>query len=230
MAPQFILIVDDEPSIREVVRLYLQREGFEVETAADGATALEIAGTRRLDLVVLDLMLPGLDGFEVHRRFRSLGVPVIMLTARSAENDRIAGLEMGADDYVVKPFSPRELVARVKNVLRRVSQLFPVDAPASPLVYDELRIDPRARTVEARDRAVTLTAKEFDLLWLLATHPGQVFTRSQVLDRIWGHDFFGDASTVTVHIRRLREKIERDPSQPRFIVTVWGIGYKFESG
>ena len=230
MAPQFILIVDDEPSIREVVRLYLQREGFEVETAADGATALEIARTRRLDLVVLDLMLPGLDGFEVHRRLRSLGVPVVMLTARSAENDRIAGLEMGADDYVVKPFSPRELVARVKNVLRRVSQLFPVDAPASPLVYDELRIDPRARTVEARDRAVTLTAKEFDLLWLLATHPGQVFTRSQVLDRIWGRDFFGDASTVTVHIRRLREKIERDPSQPRFIVTVWGIGYKFESG
>lgn len=230
MGPQFILIVDDEPSIREVVRLYLQREGFEVETAADGATALEIAGTRRLDLVVLDLMLPGLDGFEVHRRLRSLGVPVIMLTARSAENDRIAGLEMGADDYVVKPFSPRELVARVKNVLRRVSQLFPVDVPASPLVYDELRIDPRARTVEARDRAVILTAKEFDLLWLLATHPGQVFTRSQVLDRIWGHDFFGDASTVTVHIRRLREKIERDPSQPRFIVTVWGIGYKFESG
>lgn len=230
MGPQFILIIDDEPSIREVVRLYLQREGFEVETAADGATALEIAGTRRLDLVVLDLMLPGLDGFEVHRRLRSLGVPVIMLTARSAENDRIAGLEMGADDYVVKPFSPRELVARVKNVLRRVSQLFPVDVPASPLVYDELRIDPRARTVEARDRAVILTAKEFDLLWLLATHPGQVFTRSQVLDRIWGHDFFGDASTVTVHIRRLREKIERDPSQPRFIVTVWGIGYKFESG
>lgn len=230
MSAQYILIVDDEPSIREVVRLYLQREGFEVETAADGATALEIAGTRRLDLVVLDLMLPGLDGFEVYRGLRSLGVPVIMLTAKSAENDRIAGLEMGADDYVVKPFSPRELVARVKNVLRRVSQLSPVDASASPLVYDELRIDPRARTVEARGRAVTLTAKEFDLLWLLATHPGQVFTRTQVLDSIWGHDFFGDASTVTVHIRRLREKIERDPSQPRFIGTVWGIGYKFESG
>ncbi len=229
MSAQYILIVDDEPSIREVVRLYLQREGFAVDAAADGATALEFASTRRPDLVILDLMLPGLDGFEVYRRLCSLSVPVIMLTAKGAENDRIAGLEMGADDYVVKPFSPRELVARVKNVLRRVSQLSPVDASASPLVYDELRVDPRARTVEARSCAVTLTAKEFDLLWLLATHPGQVFTRTQVLDRIWGHDFFGDASTVTVHIRRLREKIERDPSQPRFIVTVWGVGYKFET-
>ncbi len=230
MSAQYILIVDDEPSIREVVRLYLQREGFVVDAAADGATALELASTRRPDLVVLDLMLPGLDGLEVYRRLRSVDVPVIMLTAKGAEHDRIAGLEMGADDYVVKPFNPRELVARVKTVLRRVSQLSPVEAPASPLVYDELRIDPRARTVEARGRAVTLTAKEFDLLWLLATHPGQVFTRTQALDRVWGHDFFGDASTVTVHIRRLREKIERDPGQPRFIVTVWGVGYRFEAG
>jgi DNA-binding response OmpR family regulator len=204
MSAQYILIVDDEPSIREVVRLYLQQEGFAVDAVADGATALELASTRRPDLIVLDLMLPVVDGFEVYRRLRSLGVPVIMLTAKGAENDRIAGLEMGADDYVVKPFSPRELVARVKNVLRRVNQLSPVDASAVPLVYDELRIDPRARTVETRGCAVTLTAKEFDLLWLLATHAGQVFTRAQVLDRIWGHDFFGDASTVTVHIRRLR--------------------------
>ncbi|HEX2711011.1 MAG TPA: response regulator transcription factor [Candidatus Acidoferrales bacterium] len=230
MSAQHILIVDDEPSIREVVRLYLQREGFSIDAAADGATALEAANARRPDLVVLDLMLPGLDGFEVYRRLRSLGVPVIMLTAKGAENDRIAGLEMGADDYVVKPFSPRELVARVKTVLRRVSLISPADASASPLVYDELHIDPRARTVEARGRAVTLTAKEFDLLWLLATHPAQVFTRTQVLDRVWGRDFFGDASTVTVHIRRLREKIERDPSHPRFIATVWGVGYKFEAG
>jgi two-component system, OmpR family, response regulator ResD len=230
MSAQHILIVDDEPSIRDVVRLYLQREGFAVDVAADGATALDLANSRRPDLVILDLMLPGLDGLEVYRRLRNLGVPVIMLTAKGAENDRIAGLEMGADDYVVKPFSPRELVARVKNVLRRVSQASPVDTSASPLAYDELRIDPRSRIVEARGCAVALTAKEFDLLWLFATHPGHVFTRTQVLDRVWGHDFFGDASTVTVHIRRLREKIERDPSQPRFIVTVWGVGYKFEAG
>ena len=230
MSAQHILIVDDEPSIRDVVRLYLERDGFAVDVAADGATALDLANTRRPDLVVLDLMLPELDGFEVYRRLRGLDVPVIMLTAKGAEGDRIAGLEMGADDYVVKPFSPRELVARVKNVLRRVGQSSPVEASASPLAYDEMRIDPRSRTVEARGCPVTLTAKEFDLLWLLATHPGHVFTRTQALDRVWGHDFFGDASTVTVHIRRLREKIERDPSQPRFIVTVWGVGYKFDAG
>ena len=230
MPAQHILIVDDEPSIRDVVRLYLEREGFAVDVAADGATALDLANTRRPDLVVLDLMLPELDGFEVYRRLRGLDVPVIMLTAKGTEGDRIAGLEMGADDYVVKPFSPRELVARVKNVLRRVSQSSPMEASASPLAYDEMRIDPRSRTVEARGCPVTLTAKEFDLLWLLATHPGHVFTRTQALDRVWGHDFFGDASTVTVHIRRLREKIERDPSQPRFIVTVWGVGYKFDAG
>ena len=230
MSAAHILVVDDEPNIRDVVRLYLQREGFAVDIAADGATALDVATTRHPDLVVLDLMLPGLDGFEVCRRFRGLDVPVIMLTAKGAESDRIAGLEMGADDYVVKPFSPRELVARVKNVLRRVSQLSPAEVSASPLVYNKLRIDPRARTIEARGYPVTLTAKEFDLLWLLAAHRGQVFTRTQLLDRIWGHDFFGDASTVTVHIHRLREKIEHDASRPRFVVTVWGVGYKFEAG
>ena len=230
MSAPHILVVDDEPNIRDVVRLYLQREGFAVDVAADGATALDVATTRHPDLVVLDLMLPGLDGIEVYRRFRGLDVPVIMLTAKGAEGDRIAGLEMGADDYIVKPFSPRELVARVKNVLRRVSQLSPAEVSASPLVYNELRIDPRARTIEARGNAVTLTAKEFDLLWWLAAHPGQVFTRTQLLDRVWGHDFFGDASTVTVHIHRLREKIEHDASRPRFVVTVWGVGYKFEAG
>ena len=231
MATQHILIVDDEPSIREVVTLYLQREGFTVDAAADGANALALATARRPDLVILDLMLPGLDGLEVYRRLHSLlNMPVIMLTARGAEAERIAGLELGADDYVVKPFSPGELVARVKAVLRRAGQLSPViDPSAAPVVFADLRIDPRAHLVEARGRPVTLTAKEFDLLWFLASHPAQVFTRSQLLDRVWGHDFFGDASTVTVHVRRLREKIERDPSQPQLIVTVWGVGYKFEA-
>lgn len=231
MASQHILIVDDEPSIREVVTLYLQREGFTVDAAADGTNALALATARRPDLVVLDLMLPGLDGVEVYRRLHSLlNTPVIMLTARGAEAERIAGLELGADDYVVKPFSPGELVARVKAVLRRAGQLSPViDPSATPVVFADLRVDPRAHLVEARGRPVTLTAKEFDLLWFLASHPAQVFTRSQLLDRVWGYDFFGDASTVTVHVRRLREKIERDPSQPQFIVTVWGLGYKFEA-
>lgn len=229
---QHILVVDDEPSIREVVTLYLRREGFTVDAAADGATALEMAAAQPPDLIVLDLMLPGLDGFTVYRRLRTLGdVPVIILTAKGTEAERIAGLELGADDYIVKPFSPRELVARVKAVLRRVGLLSPiVDPLAEPLAFTGLRIDPRAHLVEVEGRPVMLTAKEFDLLWFLASHPGQVFTRSQLLDRVWGYDFFGDASTVTVHIRRLREKIERDPAQPEFILTVWGVGYKFEAG
>jgi len=230
MVAQHILIVDDEPSIREVVALYLQREGFTVDAAADGRSALDLATARRPDLVVLDLMLPELDGFEVYRRLHGLGdVPVIMLTARGAEGERVSGLEMGADDYVVKPFSPSELVARVKAVLRRVNQLSPVlDPLAAGMVFTDLRIDPRARLVEALGRTAALTAREFDLLWFLARHPGIVFTRSQLLDRVWGIGFFGDASNVTVLVHRLREKIERDPSQPQFIVTVWGVGYKFE--
>ncbi len=231
MASPHILIVDDEPSIREVVALYLKREGFSVDAAADGRSALTLADARRPDLVVLDLMLPALDGFEVYRRLREAGhVPVIMLTAKGAEADRVSGLETGADDYVVKPFSPRELVARVKAVLRRVNRLPPAIDPRAPaLAFTDLQIDPRSRAVTAHARPIALTVREFDLLWFLASHPGQVFTRSQLLDRVWGLDFFGDASNVTVHVRRLREKIERDPSQPRFIVTVWGVGYKFEA-
>jgi DNA-binding response OmpR family regulator len=231
MGAQHILIVDDEPSIREVVALYLQRDGFSVDAAADGRGALERAAARRPDLVVLDLMLPKVDGAEVYRRLRSLGdIPVIMLTARGTEGDRVAGLEMGADDYVVKPFSPSELVARVKAVLRRAQQLRAgADPRAAPVTVAGLRIDPAARLVEADGRPVALTAREFDLLWFLANHPGIVFTRSQLLDRVWGLDFFGDASNVTVIVRRLREKIEHDPSEPRRIVTVWGVGYKLEA-
>ncbi len=231
MASPHILVVDDEPSIREVVALYLQREGFSVDAVSDGPSALARASARRPDLVVLDLMLPALDGFEVCRRLREAGpVPVIMLTAKGAEADRVSGLETGADDYVVKPFSPRELVARVRAVLRRVNQVTPATDPsAGPLEFSDLRIDPRSRAVTARGGAIALTVREFDLLWFLASHPSQVFTRSQLLDRVWGVDFFGDASNVTVHVRRLREKIERDPAQPRFIATVWGVGYKFEA-
>lgn len=230
MTAPLILVVDDEPNIREVVALYLNREGYRVSTAADGAEALRLAETHDFDLIVLDLMLPKIEGLEVFRRLRAdSSVPVIMLTAKSSETERIVGLELGADDYVPKPFSPRELVARVGAVLRRVRAGAPVaNAREKPLEIAHLRIDPRARSVTVQGRPVTLTATEFDLLWFLASHPSQVFSRDQLLDHVWGHDFFGDASTVTVHVRRLREKVESDPARPRMIVTVWGVGYKFE--
>ncbi|MCZ7569482.1 MAG: response regulator transcription factor [Ardenticatenaceae bacterium] len=230
MTAPLILVVDDEPNIREVVALYLNREGYRVSTAADGAEALRLAETHDFDLIILDLMLPKIEGLEVFRRLRADSlVPVIMLTAKSSETDRIVGLELGADDYVPKPFSPRELVARVGAVLRRARAGVPVPNPREkPLEIGYLRIDPRARSVIVQGQAATLTATEFDLLWFLASHPGQVFSRDQLLDHVWGYDFFGDASTVTVHVRRLREKIETDPAHPRLIVTVWGVGYKFE--
>ncbi|HYN87912.1 MAG TPA: response regulator transcription factor [Ardenticatenaceae bacterium] len=230
MNSPLILVVDDEPSIREVVALYLNRAGYRVSTAADGVEAVTLAAGQPVDLVILDLMLPKIEGLEVFRRLRAVGnVPIIMLTARSSETDRIVGLELGADDYVVKPFSPRELVARVGAVLRRTNTDTPaVNGRTKPIESGELRVDPSARTVTVRGDAVSLTATEFDLLWFFASHPGQVFTRDQLLDNVWGYDFFGDASTVTVHVRRLREKIERDPAHPQCILTVWGVGYKFE--
>ena len=229
MSGERILVVDDEPQIREVVNRYLEREGFKVTLAADGQAALAQFKTQGPDLVVLDLMLPKIDGLEVFRRLRAeRTVPIIMLTAKGEETDRIVGLELGADDYIVKPFSPRELVARVKTVLRRVSPTEPVAKAERPVVHGELRIDPRERTVSLGTKSLDLTGKEFDLLWFLATHPGQVFSRAQLLDRVWGYEFYGDSSTVTVHVRRLREKIEPDPSAPRFVSTVWGVGYKFE--
>jgi DNA-binding response OmpR family regulator len=225
---QKILVVDDEPSIREVVGLYLERAGFRVTSAADGLTALEALTQQSFDLVVLDLMLPHVDGLEVTRRLRAEGnTPIIMLTARGEELDRILGLEMGADDYVTKPFSPQELVSRVRAVLRRVQQSTKESAERS-LSYGELRIDPQKRLVEVGDQEVSLTAREFDLLWVLARHPRQVFNRDQLLDQVWGLTEYIDASTITVHVRRLREKIEEDPSNPRYIQTVWGVGYKFE--
>ena len=225
-----ILVVDDEPSILEVVTLYLQRAGYSVRTAADGTAAVEELRRGVPDLVVLDLMLPGVDGLEITRRLRNEGdVPIIMLTARREETDRIVGLEMGADDYVVKPFSPQELVSRVRAVLRRTQTSQPATATGQkPLEFEQLRIDFRTRLVTVRGTELTLTAKEFDLLWELASHPRQVFNRDQLLDRVWGETEYLDPSTVTVHVRRLREKIEEDPGTPRYIQTVWGVGYKFE--
>lgn len=229
MSGETVLVVDDEPTIREVVELYLRREGFDVVVAPDGPSAIAAIGRRRPDLVVLDLMLPGLGGLEVLRQIRADGsLPVILLTARGEEADRVVGLELGADDYVTKPFSNRELVARVKAVLRRSQP--PTTAPAAPaaLAVGGLRLDAAARSVTLDGRPVGLTAREFDLLAFLMRHPGQVFTREQLLDNVWGYTFASDLSTVTVHVRRLREKIERDPANPTLLQTVWGVGYKLE--
>ena len=228
MEKPLILVVEDEPNIAEVVSLYLQRAGYAVEVIADGQVALDWLAHSRPDLVVLDLMLPHVDGLEITRWLRAHAeTPIIMLTARREETDRILGLELGADDYVVKPFSPRELVSRVKAVLRRTQGPTP-GAATPPLNLGELTIDPATRLVTVRGVEKTLTAKEFDLLYWLARHPRQVFTRDQLLDQVWGLTEYIDPSTVTVHIRRLREKLEIDPSNPHLIQTVWGVGYKFE--
>ena len=222
-----ILVVDDEPTIAEVVARYLTRAGYETRLAADGPSAVAAASERRPDLVVLDIMLPGLDGLEVMRRLHADSderVPVILLTAKGEESDRLVGLRQGADDYVVKPFSPLELVARVDAVLRRAER---GDPPQEPLRFDGLEIDPAARRVVADRGEVELTAREFDLLHFLARHPGQVFSRDQLMDRVWQFAFYSDTTTVTVHVRRLRAKIEADASNPRWIETVWGVGYRF---
>jgi two-component system, OmpR family, response regulator ResD len=234
---QTILVVDDEATVREVVRRYLELEGFRVVEADTGPLALHLLHQEQPDLIVLDIMLPGLDGFTITRSLRDPvagggrlsaagNIPIIMLTARTDEADRIAGFELGTDDYVLKPFSPRELVMRIKAVLRRSAAT--AAEPDQPLVCGALRLDATSRTVTRDDEALSLTAKEFDLLWFLARHPRQVFSRAQLLDQVWGYEFFGDESTVTVHIRRLREKIEADPGNPEYIHTVWGVGYKFE--
>lgn len=223
-----VLVVDDERVVTEVVERYLQREGYEVSLASDGAEALKLAQEWAPDLVVLDLMLPVIDGLEVCRRLRQDSqIPIIMLTARGEETDRVVGLELGADDYIVKPFSPRELVARVKSVLRRTSA-GPAQAPGGTLRFGSLTVNPQTRDVTLQGTPVHLTAKEFDLLWFLASHPSQVFTREQLMNQVWDYTYAADPSTVTVHIRRLREKVEADPIKPRYVKTVWGVGYKFE--
>jgi DNA-binding response OmpR family regulator len=223
-----VLVVDDDPTVAEVVARYLERDGCRVEIVADGRAALSKIETGPYDLVVLDVMLPGLDGFEVCRRLREHSrVPVIMLTARGEAVERISGLELGADDYVVKPFSPRELVARVKAVLRRTGTVaHSADPPDGLWTYQGMELDERSRQVRIDGQPISLTAREFDLLAFLIRHPGEVFRREALLDRVWGYTF-GDTSTVTVHVRRLREKIEPDPSAPTYVQTVWGVGYRF---
>jgi DNA-binding response OmpR family regulator len=223
-----ILIVEDEPNVAEIVSLYIKRAGFLPVVIADGQQAFDSLQKQIPDLVLLDVMLPGMDGLSLIRWLRQhSNVPIILMTARGEEVDRISGLEMGADDYVVKPFSPQELVSRVKAVLRRAHPV-ELDQNQKALLFDDLLIDPNSRQVTLRGSEILLTAKEFDLLFLLAKHPRQVYTREKLLDEVWGLADYIDQGTVTVHIRRLREKIEAIPSQPCYIQTVWGVGYKFE--
>jgi DNA-binding response OmpR family regulator len=226
MGPTRVLVVDDEPMVREVLARYLSKEGFAVDVAEDGERALQRLADTEPDLVLLDLMLPKVDGYEVFRQLRErTTTPVIMLTARGEETDRVVGLELGADDYVTKPFSPREVVARVRAVLRRTGS---APEEASVLEHGDLEIDVARREARLRGQPVKLTRKEFELLHHLASHPGVTFTRTRLLEDVWDFAWDGDSATVTVHIRRLREKIEDDPSDPKRVVTVWGVGFRFE--
>jgi DNA-binding response OmpR family regulator len=219
-----VLVVDDEPIVREVVVRYLEREGYRTLEAGDGDTARDTLTRTSPDLVVLDVMLPGTDGLELCRWIRSTSqLPVIMLTARGEEADRIVGLELGADDYVTKPFSPRELAARVKSVLRRSDR---AEESAERLEFGDVELERSTREVRKAGVALRLTVKEFDLLWFLASHPRRVFSRDQLMASVWGYTATLDTGTVTVHVRRLREKVEDDPSEPRYLETVWGVGYR----
>lgn len=224
-----VLVVDDEPMVREVVRTYLAREGFTTCEASDGESALAQAEACSPNLIILDVMLPKLDGYGVLEQLREqTDVPVILLTARVSEEDRLRGLELGADDYVIKPFSPREVAARVHAVLRRTAG--PATSAAEPIVFDGLVVDPQAREVLVDGAAVTMPPLEFDLLFCLASSPREVFSRGDLLEKVWGSSTdWQDPSTVTVHIRRLRQKIEADPDEPKRITTVWGRGYRFEA-
>jgi len=220
-----VLVVDDEPIVREVVVSYLRREGFTTLEAGDGDEARRVLEQRDPGLVVLDLMLPGTDGLQLCRWIRSRSsVPVIMLTARGEETDRIIGLELGADDYVTKPFSPRELTARVRAVLRRADGT--IDARDRELAFGDVTVEAATREASKGGEPLALTAKEFDLLWFLASHPRRVFSREQLMARVWGYAAAVDTGTVTVHVRRLRAKIERDPAHPDHLQTVWGVGYR----
>ncbi len=223
-----IAVVEDEASISEVVSLYLKRAGFQVTVYPDGLAAETGLNLQAPDLVVLDIMLPKVDGFSLIHQLRDRSdVPIILLTSRREESDRIAGLELGADDYVVKPFSPQELVSRVRAVLRRASKE-EKDPAGIPISLPDLSMDPKTHLVSSRGKDISLTVKEFEMLYHLARHPRQVCSRDQLRESIWGISDYIDPSTVTVHIRRLREKIEADPAHPAHLQTVWGVGYKFE--
>jgi DNA-binding response OmpR family regulator len=221
-----VLVVDDDPIVSDVVRRYLEQDGCRVRLARDGGAALAAVAEQEPDLVVLDLMMPGIDGLEVCRRLRRdrPGLPVVMLTALGEEADRVAGLEVGADDYVTKPFSPRELVLRIRSVLRRSA---PAATPPAVLTDGDLVADTGRRLAEIGGMPLALTVREFDLLIFLLRNPGRAWSRAELLDRVWGWQF-GDQSTVTVHVRRLREKIEVDPAEPRRLLTAWGVGYRYE--
>ena len=226
-----ILVVDDEATVREVLRRYLEREGYRVTEAGDGYQALDEIDLEPPDLMILDLMLPGIDGLSITQQLRQQAgkqIPIIMLTAKGETSDRIRGLGMGADDYLAKPFSPRELVLRVNSVLRRSTGAAAVEGDA--LEISGIVIDPTTRLLKVSDVEVSLSAREFDLLYHFASNPRRVFSREQLLETVWGYGYYGDPSTVTVHIRRLREKIEPDPANPTYIHTVWGVGYKFDPG
>jgi DNA-binding response OmpR family regulator len=222
-----VLVVDDDETVRDVVRRYLELAGHEVTLAGDGEHALSLVAQAEPDLIVLDLMLPGIDGLEVCRRIRQRSaVPVVMLTALGEEENRIAGLQLGADDYVTKPFSPRELALRVSSVLRRARST-PAAAPARLVIDNDLKLDVGARKAVLRGAELPLTTREFDLLLFLMSNSGTAYSRTELLEKVWGWDF-GDQSTVTVHVRRLREKIELVPAKPARIATVWGVGYRYD--
>lgn len=230
MTMQTVLVADDDEKIRELLALYLSKEGFAVEQAADGAEAILKAQQLKPGLVVLDIMMPVLDGMEVCRQIRKFSrMPIIMLTARVEDEDRIQGLELGADDYVAKPFNPRELVARVKAVLRRTAESAQEADGAEVLRFPQLLIDRREYVVTVAGQAVQLTNKEMELLWHMAAHPGRVYSREQLLESIWGYEYFGDTRTVDTHIKRVRQKLGIQAGTPWDIKTVWGVGYKFEA-
>jgi len=231
MADAKIMVVDDELELAELLKDYLEEERYNVITSADGTEAVEMFRTHRPDLVILDIMLPGLDGMEVCRTIRSeSNVPIIMLSAKKADVDKILGFGLGADDYVIKPFSPGEVVARVKAQLRRYHMLSNADMPKELLRFDALEIDLKGYTVTLNGKPIECSAKEFEVLRLFALHPGQVLAREQIFDSVWGLTRMGDLNTVTVHVKKVREKIESNPSNPQYIKTVWGVGYRFDGG
>lgn len=226
--PIRVLLVEDDDTVSEVVVRYLVRAGYVVERVSDGETALEHLAGRHPDVMILDVMLPQMSGFEVCRRIKTSGLPVIMLTARGEENDRVLGLELGADDYIVKPFSPRELVARIRSVLRRSGRVANEGASRGPIEVSGLRLEPQTRRVIRDGEPVAVTATEYALLYFLMSNPGRAYSREELLEQVWGYTF-GGTPTVTVHVQRLRKKIEANPERPTRIVTVWGIGYRFET-